>query len=225
MSLLENLKEQFKSLGSKIGQQIQESPAYAQAQDRYENMSPTVQKFSIALSVLVLIFVVLLFPLSNLSDSQTALSLFDEKRNLIRDLFRTHRETSATPSIAVPPTSEGLRAAVESIIARAELLPDQQIGVIEGSFEGRLIPQTLVSNVLQIKLAKLNLKQIVDIGSSIAAISESVKMKDLLIIANRQDTRYYDVTYKLYSLNVPTPSVEPPPEPEKNSKKSRGSDQ
>lgn len=225
MSLFDNLKEQFKILGNKIGQQIQESPSYAQAQDRYENMSPSMQKLSISLTVLVIVFIILFFPVSHLSESYTALSLFEEKRNLIRDLFHTYRESSAAPDIAAPPSYEGLRSSVQSIIAREELLPEQQLGISDGPFEGRLIPQALVSNILLVKLAKLNLKQIVDIGSAITAISESVKMKDLLISANRQDTRYYDVTYKLYSLKVPEPNIEPSPEPEKNIKKSRGSDQ
>lgn len=224
MSLLDNLKEQSKILASKIGQQIQESPTYAQAQDRYENMSPAMQKLFIGLSALVITFIVLFFPISHLSESQTALSLFEEKRNLIRELFRTYRESSAAPDIAIPPTDENLRSTVHSIIAQAALLPEQQLEITEGPVEGRLIPQTLVSNVLLVKLAKLNLKQIVDIGSAITAISESVKMKDLLISANRQDTRYYDVTYKLYSLKVPEPSIQPT-EPERNVKKSRGSDQ
>lgn len=225
MSLVTNIKEQSKALVHKIGQQIQESPSYAQLQDRYENMTPNMQKVSTALAVLAVLFVILFLPLSNLTQSQKTLSLFEEKRNLIRDLFRTYRESSGAPNVVVPPNSQGLQVAVESIISRAELIPEQNLGMSEGPVEGRLIPQSLISNVLQIKLAKLNLKQIVDIGSSLATISESVKMKDLLISANRQDTRYYDVTYKLYSLKVPEPTVEPLPEPDKKEKKSKGSDQ
>src|SRR3989344_8144286 len=101
MSLLDNLREQIKILSHKIGQQIQESPTYAQAQDRYENMSPTMQKLFVSLSVLAIVFIVLFIPISHLSESHTALSLFEEKRDLIRDLFRTYRESSAAPDIAM----------------------------------------------------------------------------------------------------------------------------
>lgn len=225
MSLIESMTGQLKSLGQRVAQQIQESPTYQSAQDRYQNMSPGMQKMTMALSSVLVVAVVLFYPLSKLSDSRTSLSLFEEKRNLIRDLFRTYRESSSAPNIAMPPNFEGLRSAIESILARADLLPEQNIGIAQGGIEGRLIPQTLVSYVLQLKLAKLNLRQIVDIGSSIAGISDSVKMKDLLISTNRQDARYYDVTYALYSLKVPEPTPEAPPEPvEKNVKKSRGSD-
>ena len=103
-------------------------------------------------------------------------------------------------------------------------MPEQNLGATPASFEGRLIPNNLVSNVLSIKLAKLNLKQIVDIGGSLIGLSESVKMKDMSIVANATDTRYYDVTFKLYSLKVPEPTPEPLPEPEKKaSSKNKGS--
>lgn len=221
MSLADSLTAQMKALGQRIGQQIQESQSYQQAQDRYQNMSPGMQKLTMALATVIILFVVLYYPLSNLAESRTALAMFEEKRNLIRELFKTNRESSSAPNIAVPPSADGLRSAVEAILSRAELLPEQILGTSQGAIEGRLIPQNLVSSVLQVKLSKLNLRQIVDIGSSITGISESVKMKDLLITANRQDTRYYDVTYNLYTLKVPEPTVEAPPEIE--NKKSRGS--
>lgn len=224
MSLFSNLNEQIKILGSKVLLQLQESPTIAQAKDNYENLTPTAQKITIIAGLFLILLLLFFIPLGQLSESQTSLSLFEDKRNLIRDLFKIHRESSTTPEIAVPPSYEGLKSSVESIISRAELLPEQNLGLSEGAVEGRLIPANLVSNVLLVKLAKLNLKQIVDIGSAIVALSDSVKMKDLLISANHQDTRYYDVTYKLYALKVPAPNIEPPPELEKNSKKTKDSD-
>ena len=112
-----------------------------------------------------------------------------------------------------------LRSAIESILNRAELLPEQNQGVSTGALEGRLIPQNLVSEVVFVNLSKLNLKQIVDIGASIVGISNSVKMKDMAITTHPPDPRYFDVSFKLYSLNVPDPTPEPPPEPEPKPKK------
>lgn len=225
MSQLENIKEQFKSSASKIGQQIQESPAYQQAQDRYDSLSPSGQKIVLVLGSLLLVFVLVYYPLTQFSVTQQTLTSFQEKRDLIRDLFRTYREASSTPNIPVPPPAETLKLSIESIVGRAELLPEQKLGVSAAAPEGRLIPNNLVSAVFEVKLAKLNLKQITDIGASLVAISESVKMKDLAITAHTQDTRYYDVTYKLYSLNVPQASLEEPAEaPAGNNRRNQGND-
>lgn len=220
MSQMDDLKEQLKASFSKIGSKIQESPSYSQAQDRYESLSPSGQKLVWVAGTIFVLFVLLFYPLSNLSTSQASLSLFEEKRNLIRELFRTYREASSAPSVAIPPNYEALKASINAVLTKADLLPEQNLGVIESSIEGKLIPQSLVAHALEVKLAKLNLKQIVDIGSSLVAISESVKMKDLSMRAHPQDTRYYDITFKLYSLNVPEPTPEAPPEIEpKNNKK------
>ncbi|MCC2678117.1 MAG: hypothetical protein K0R29_693 [Pseudobdellovibrio sp.] len=229
MSALDSLKDRGKGAAQKIIERVRESSVYAQMMDRYENLTPAGQKIAkLATSVLILL-IVLFIPLSNLSTSYTNISMFEEERDLIRELFRTYRETSSNQNLPVPPPSDSLMSMVAAVIQRAELLPEQNIGISEGPVEGRMIPGNLVSNVMQVRLAKLNLKQIVDIGGSLVGISDSVKMKDIAIVANATDTRYYDVTYKLYSLKVPEATPEPMPEPEKkpgrNSAPAEGADE
>ncbi|OFZ29802.1 MAG: hypothetical protein A2622_11350 [Bdellovibrionales bacterium RIFCSPHIGHO2_01_FULL_40_29] len=220
MSRLDELKDQLKASFTQINDKVQESESYAKLQDRYQSLNPHSQKLVWLGGAALILFLTLSYPLSQISTSQDMIISFEEKRSLIRDLFKTYREASGRAIISVPPSIESLKAAVESILSGANLIPEQRVGVIQSSVEGRLIPSSLVSSVLEIKLAKLNLKQIVDIGTSIAAISESVKMKDLLISAHPHDTRYYDVTYKMYSLNVPEVAPEPPPEIETRPRKS-----
>lgn len=220
MSQLEDLKDRIKAATTRIGEQIQESEAYAKMQDRYQSLSAVGQRLVWILSSAVVALMILFYPLSQIATSQDLISSFEEKRSLIRDLFKTYRDSSGQSSVAVPPPQDTLRNAVETILTVANLIPEQRVGIIQGAPEGRLIPASLVSHVLEVKLAKLNLKQIVDIGTSITGISDSVKMKDLIIAAHAQDTRYYDVTYKLYSLNVPEPTPELPPELEPKKKNS-----
>lgn len=215
MSLFDTLK----SSSVAAAERFRESSLYAKGQDRYENLSPAGQKLVLLGAIAAMIFLLLFVPFSNFTSSHIELSQFEEKRGLIRELFKTYRESSSNQNMAVPPASAILRTSIESVLTRAELLPEQNQGVVAGASEGRLIPQNLISEVMFVNLSKLNLKQIVDIGAGIAAISSSVKMKDISIRANAQDTRYFDVTYKLYSLNVPEPTPEPPPEPEVKGKR------
>lgn len=218
MSQLDDLKEQIKNSFTRIGQQIQESESYTQLQDSYQNMTPVAQKLTWVSGFVLVLFLVLFYPMTLFFSSQTSMESFEQKRDLIRELFRTYRESSAQSSIIPPPSPENLKMTLNSILTHADLLPEQNIGVSESIVEGKLIPNSLVSHVIEVKLAKLNLKQIVDIGYTIVGISESVKMKDLVISANSLDTRYFDVTYKLYALKVPEVIPEPPPEIEKPKK-------
>lgn len=221
MSQLDDIKEQLKAGWQNIWQKIQENPSYVQLQDRYQTLSPSGQKMVRLLGVLGIIFVLVFYPMSLFFTSQESITSFEEKRDLIRDLFKTYREASAQPNIPIPPQVESLKSAINNILMTADLTDEQKGGVIEAAAEGKLIPANLVSHVLQVSLSKLNIRQIVDIGVNIISISESVKMKDMSITAHPADTRYFDVTYKLYSLNVPEPTPEPPPEIEKPSKKKK----
>lgn len=212
MSRIEDFKEKFKSTAQRLGERIQETEWYNQLQDRYQSLSSSSQRLVWIAGSFLILALVLFYPLGQISDSQSLITSFEEKRTLIHDLFKTYRESSGNSGVAAPPQFESLKANVEAIINGANLIPEQRVGTIETVVEGRLIPQNLVSHVLDIKLAKLNLKQIVDIGTALSGISESVKMKDLVISAHAADTRYFDVSYKLYSLNVPEVIPEPPPE-------------
>ena len=221
---LENLKEQFKELGQKIWNQIQELPAYSQLQERYDDLNPAGQKVASVAGALFVVFIIMLIPMLQFFESQSTLTAYNEKRALIRDLFKTTRESSVAPDIPVPPTGSTLRGLIDATLNRAGLLPEQNIGVFEITAEGNLIPQNLVSGVFQVKLSKLNLKQVVDIGTSLVAISNSVKLKDMSVTANREDGRYFDASYSLYSLNVPEIKIEAPPEPEPKKKNTPNKD-
>lgn len=221
MSQLDDIKEQLKASWQNILQKVQENPSYVQLQDRYQTLSPSSQKMVRLLGVLTFIFILVFYPMSLFFTSQESITAFEEKRNLIRDLFKTYREASAQPNISIPPSVESLKSSINGIITAADLTDEQKGGVIEASAEGNLIPANLVSHVIEVSLSKLNIRQIVDIGANIVGISESVKMKDMTITAHIADTRYFDVKYKLYSLNVPEPTPEPPPEIEKPSKKKK----
>lgn len=221
MSFLDNLKEQNKAFFTKTSEQIKESEAYIQLQDRYQGLSPSGQKAVRYGAVALLVLFVAFIPYSKLSSSSDNITSFETKRNLIRDLFKTYRESSSTQSIPLPPTTDSLRFSIETVLQRAELMPEQKLGIENIAAEGRLIPQNLVANVFAVKLTKLNIKQIVDIGTSIAAISDSIKLKDIDIKSNVNDTRYYDVNYKVYTLKVPEPTPIPPPEPAQNNNRNR----
>lgn len=221
MSFVDNLKEQGKSFFSRTSERIKESESYVQLQDRYQGLSPSGQKMARYGAVALLILFVVFIPYTKLSTSSENITSYETKRNLIRDLFKTYRESSATQTVPLPPTTDSLRFSIETVLQRAELMPEQKLGIENIAAEGRLIPQNLVANVFAVKLTKLNLKQIVDIGTSIAAISDSIKLKDIDIKSNINDTRYYDVNYKVYTLKVPEPTPEPPPEPVQNNNRNR----
>lgn len=213
---LDDLKDRLASDARQTWERVQESAAYNQLRDRYENMSPGMQKLTVvAVSAAIALFI-LSFPYGNLTTSTEYVDEFEGKRMTIRELLKVSRESSEVPEIPAAPPISSLRSNVEAQIRSANLLPEQIKGTQELQNDSNLIPKNLTEGLLQVSLAKLNLRQILDLGHQFQSISPSVKMKDMILTANREDARYFDVVYKLVTLAVPAPpevTPEPPPPP------------
>lgn len=223
MSRLDELKDQLKTSFQTTWERIQESEAYNQLNDKYQNLSPSGQKVAQVVTALVIAGIVFYSPISQLQISSELLGQFEEKRTLIRDLFKTYRESSANLQMAPAPQSGELISTIQGSLQGSKLIPEQIVSVTPTQAEGRLIPANLQQEVVEVKLAKLNLRQVVDIGTQLANISQAVKVKDMFMQANAEMAGYFDVVYKLYALKVPEALPEPPPEPV-NPKKKKSKD-
>lgn len=208
----DDLKDKFASDARATWERIQESGIYNQLRDRYENMSPTMQKITVIGSITAITFIILSMPYSYFSQSQEYVSEYEGKRMTIRELLKVSRESADVPQIPQAPSMEVIRSNIENQVRAANLLPEQIKGTSVIESKSKIIPQNLTEGALQVQLAKLNLRQVLDLGHQFQSISPSVKLKDLVITANREDARYFDVIYKLVTLAVPAaPEVAPEP--------------
>ncbi len=217
---LEDLKEKLQAGLKDQWEQFQETPIYIQTKERYENLTPVMQKVSLAGVGLVLIYLIFSLPMGYFGKSSEHISEFEESRQTIRDLLKASREAQEIPDIAVPPSIDSLKSQIDEQIQTARLLPEQIHGTEILAEKPNLIPGNLSQGMVKVSLAKLNLRQVLDLGFLFQTISPSVKMTDLVMEANAQDSRYYDVLFKLAVLAVPS-QIEAPPEPEPAKKKGR----
>lgn len=209
---LDDLKDRFSSEARVTWERIQESGAYNQMRDRYENMSPSMQKITLFGSAALIAFLILSMPYSYYKHSQDYVSEFEGKRMTIRELLKVSRESSEVPQIPQAPSMDMIRSSVENQIKSANLLPEQIKGTEVMDSNSKVVPKNLTEGMLQVSLAKLNVRQALDLGYQFQSINPSVKLKDLVITANREDSRYFDVVYKLIALAVPA-APEVPAEP------------
>lgn len=224
MSRFEELGEQLKSQLTQIWDKIKDTESYNQLRDKYESLTPAGQKISQIVFFGLLVGILIYVPFSQVQVSSAQIEQFETQRGLIRDLFKTFRESSGQLQMATPPTGAQLVLTIQTSLQNARLLPEQIVGVTNAQAEGRLIPQSLLADVVEVKLAKLNLRQIVDIGTQLTNLSPALKIKDLLINANSELAGYFDVNYKIYALKVPEALPELPPEPINPKKKNSNSE-
>ncbi len=221
MSALEDLKEQISSEAKQRWEQIQDSSLFIQMKERYENLTPPAQKATVAGIAVVFSLIMFSIPWGYFSASSESVAAFEDQRQLIRDLLKVSRESHEVPDIPVPPDLNALRMQIDGVLQSARLVPEQIKGTENSADAVHLIPGNLSQGALNVSLAQLNLRQVVDIGHSLQSISSSVKMTDMRMEANAKDARYFDVVYRLVILSVPT-QAEAPPEfepPQPKSKK------
>jgi hypothetical protein len=210
---LDELKERFSTEAKQSWEKFQDSSLYNQMRDRYENMSPLMQKLTLAGVGAALALFLLSFPYSAYNQSGEYVAEFEDKRAVIRELLKVSREASDVPNIPVPPPMESLKNMADTQVKNANLIPEQIKSIEVAPADSKLIPQSLSMGSLVVTLSKLNLRQVVDLGYQLQSINPSVKVQDLSMTANREDSRYFDVVYKLVALSVPSLSAGVPDEP------------
>lgn len=213
MSAIDDLKEQAQTLAIKLGDRIQDLPAYQKAKDRFDALSYQAQKGVVVGGAVLLWLAVLAVPFSWYSQSQEGVTAFEERRSVIRELLKVSREAAEVPAIPPAPPVETMKSDLEMRLKSANLLPDQIKAIDAGPGSSSLIPSDRSSGGLTVNLWKLNVRQIVDVGTQLSRLSPSVKLTGVDMVTNKDDKAYFDVTYRLVALAVPDLSAPPPDEP------------
>ncbi|MCK6599425.1 MAG: hypothetical protein L6Q37_13750 [Bdellovibrionaceae bacterium] len=216
----EGLVENIKSTGLTLRDKFLESPLVQRLSEWYENQTPNRQRLIVILSNLLMILAILYFPIEHFISSSEFVYEFESKRDLTKTLIRSHREVNQLPIMQRAKTSDTVKSMIENQFKEMNLLPEQIKFVNIASISSTLIPSNKMDYGIDISLNKLNLKQIVNLGHKFQSLDPAIKLKDMILSANKEDGRYIDGNFKLIALNIP--HYEPPkpePEPIKKGKK------
>jgi hypothetical protein len=201
-----DLREQLMERLQTLWAQIQESSAYNDLQERYESLSPRGQKMTIVGVVAVVLLLIAALPWSYFDSSSNHIAEFESKRELTRQLLRVTRSSNEPPLEHI--TGLDLRNRVDAELKVFNLQSTQILSIQEMNAESmknlKLAPSPIQEDGVEVRLGKLNLRQMVDIGFRLQSMSEMVKMSGLVIRANKDDNHYFDVTFQLASFSVPT---------------------
>jgi hypothetical protein len=204
----QDLKDNFVSQFKVVLDRVEESTAYQQLKDRYENLTPNMQKAVNLGAVAVVVVIFLTAPWGSLLQSVSNLDEYLAKRALIRDLLKTAKEVNELPEMPQAPMAEEFKARVESELQSARVVKELIKSIEVVPVSSNLVPADLIDSELEIQISKLNLKQIVDVGHQIQAINSAAKMSDVSLSANAEDARYYDVIYRVLLLKTMSSSNE-----------------
>ena len=207
---------------------IQESPAWHQLMERYQGLSQTGQRIALAVTGVLLALLMFLLPWTFFSSSQDRVADFEDKKKMIRDMFRYSHEASTLPRAPEALGPARLRSIVQTALSgvRPTLLPEQTAAIEDidnAAAKSEALPKALTQKGVVVPLTRLNLDQVVTIGTKLKELVPTVKLVGLRVQANQPDPHYFDASFKLVAFELPAeappkgapgkPGVKPPPKP------------
>lgn len=197
------IKERLISELKQLWEKIEESSLYNSLRDRYENLTPPMQRLTLLGVSAFFAFIILSIPWGYWEQASTDIKTFENRRDLVRRLLKTSREAGDAPNIPAAPDTSSLVSEIQNYLSQVPLSAEQISSVTAAGVDSTLIPQALANGGIVVNLIKLNQRQIVDIGYKLKTLSPAVKMTSLSIEPNRQSPQYFNVIYKLAALAVP----------------------
>jgi len=217
---LTDILDQIKDRAKVAWDKVQESSAYQQAMEKYEDLPSSQQRMiRIGGGILLLLFIISP-PISSLLNSQEIIDQYERKREVTRELLQVVRDASNAPNIPMAPDLFSLQSRFQQDFQNDHLLPEQIYSIQSESDSGKLIPKKISLGALAVHLRDLNLRQIIEIAYRLSAVAPTIKMTELELTASTEKPGYFHFNSKLVSLKTPPPP--PPPElepPSKGSKK------
>jgi hypothetical protein len=202
----DQLKEQFAAVWARI----RESSAFIDASEKYQGLSPAAQK-GVAFGGGALVFLILMaVPYSYFSGSSDLITQYEDKRDLIQNLYHIQREANAVAGRpALPVNASEFQQRAQGIVTEAALQAEQMQYVSPiptASIPG--IAKTIDQQGVEVSLKKLNLTQVIDIGYKLQAMDARSRLTGIDIKANASDRHYYDVIYRVIGFG-PKPDLTP----------------
>ncbi len=225
----EDFKENMSNRLEQIGDRITNSSLFIMLNERYENFNSFQQRLIKIIGFLLVVGTGLYFPQDYFFTSFESEHQFEAKRKLIKNIIKSEREVTSLPDIPRPLPAESVKSNIESQLKEMNFLPEQiKLVSINNQPTSSLIPSNKIQYGIDVTINKINVKQLTNLGSKLQIIHPAVKLKDLIITLNKEDSRYLNAEIKLVALNIPeykAPEPPPPENPKKKGKKTNKKDE
>lgn len=212
--ILDDVRDKALETLQVVKSKLDESETFNRLKERYDSLSPIMQKTIQSIAALVVALILFQFPKSFYDTGTENLALFEENRDLTLNLYRIKRLSITTPQTVPPLQASELEGRARTAVTAARVQPEQIKGISlfdnAGPHSSSFIPKEVTQAGVEVRLANLNLTQIVDIGHQLTN-QGSAKIVGLDVRPGTAVGNYFDATFKVVSFNFP--SAPPPKAP------------
>ena len=198
---LDEVKERIWAEWQALSAKVQDTTAFQNLKEKFGSLSPQVQKLLQVAALGGILFFVLSIPFGNWMTGSENIEAFEEKRQLIRQVFSLTKEMQSLTPLPRPPEFTELKSQFEKALLDADL-GESQIEKIEMSTQNSSLPANWVESVVDIRLSSLNIRQVSDLGHLLQGLNPSVRLQDMEVQAGKEPG-YFQVLYRMAILKVP----------------------
>lgn len=188
---------------------LEEEELYQKIRERYELLPPIGQKALVAAILFLFVYILFQIPMGYFSRASENLALFEENRDLVLELYRVKRKSAAAPPAQPAMDNSMLESRARSAVLSARVQNDQIKAVSffdnAGPRSSRIIPKAIRQNGVEVRLANLNLTQIVDIGHGLSNLGSTTKIVGFDVKPGSLAGNYFDVVFKVVTFDIPAP--------------------
>lgn len=202
---LEDVKEQLKEKWDELVLKVTESDTYIQLGERYNNLSPLLQKTIVFTAVFFVGYIIYSIPAGFIDAAAEKESSFVESRRLIRGLNRSARNPMISPDQFRGMEFEEMRSRIDNVAQSVQVLETQKGSAIAAikPLPSSVVPSAIKQNGLTYEFKKLTLRQAVAMSEQISSLHTNTKLAGVSIEADNEDPHYFTVKYTLSSLSLP----------------------
>lgn len=209
MASFQDLTAQLKQQFSELLNKVQDSPIYQNLKEKYDDLPTQQQKVVLILIGGFLIFFIYSIPYDNYVQSDSSVIVFEDQRQLIKNLIDVAKETSSGTQFFPSPPIGQIKTDMEIRLQQFQLLPEQ-LGPLQAdvSSSAGLIPINRQEGSIKVSLKKLNLRQLVDISAELQKVNLNARLSSFKIDSHLADPRYLDALLDFVIIKVPQIELE-----------------
>ena len=194
----DDLKDQLQDSWERFKNRIQEDPSFNSIKERYETLPSSAQK-AIVWSLSALLLLILFYiPYGYFETARENEEKYNSYKSTIRELLKVGKADKSNAQSTKRGDLEGVKMRITGSLQNFNLTEEQITPVELGpKLENSLAKDPVQEETFAIRLKKLNLDQVLQIGSDLHRKFSDLKMTGLTVNADKEKAGYFDIEFRL----------------------------
>lgn len=197
---LDELKERLVDEAKISLDRLQNSSLYIQLKEKFDELSPNVQKTIKYASAFFLVYFIFSFPIGWMNQASSHQEKYEANRKLIESLLQVQNDLKNSPNININISPNQLKSQLNLAIEKMGISKEQLSATEVINNQNRkldFLPKNISYVGLSIKFSNLNLTQILDIGTKLQNLNPDAKLIEMNVNESAKSDHYYDVEYMI----------------------------